>query len=102
MAKKSSGGIKNILALIAAILLIVQGILNIITPGNWFAGLWGAILAILLGVVVLMSTGYITDKLGIPLNLITSIIFCILAFIFGGWWAGILLLIAAILFFLKK
>ncbi len=103
MAKKSSaskGSIQSILALIAGVLCIVQGVLNIITP-SW-AGLWGGIIAILLGVVILMSTGYITDKLGIPFNLITAIIFCILCFVLASWWGGICLLIAVILFLLKK
>lgn len=95
--------LKNILALIAGILCIVQGVMSIISGAGWIlGGVISGILAIILGIVILMISGFITDKLGIPYNLITCLIFCILCFIFGSWWGGICLIIALILFILKK
>jgi hypothetical protein len=100
---KAKTDLKNILVLIAGILLIIQGVQQAISGGNFIIdGVIGGILSILLGIVLLMISGFITNKVGIPLNLITSIIFCVLCFIFGSWWAGILMVIVVILFVLNK
>lgn len=95
--------LKNILALIAGLLCVIQGIMTAISGAGWILdGVVSGVLSILLGIVIIMMSGFITDKLGIPYNLVTAIIFCILCFIFGSWWGGICLIIAIILFILKK
>lgn len=100
---EKSSNIKNVLALIAGILCIVQGIFMMVRDEKWLLnGLIGGILAIILGILIIMMSGYILDQVGIPYTVVTALIFCILCFIFGSWWGGICLLIAVILFLVEK
>ena len=88
----------HLLALIGGIIMVVEAIFSFL--GTW----WAALIGLILGLLVIASTGIIDIKIKIPFNgivlLVLAIIYIILV---HGWWVGpILVIIAAILLLLNK
>ncbi len=93
-------GLPKLLCIIAGILIIVQAVLSILNP-SW-AGIIGAIISQLVGIVVLMQAGLIPNKLGIPYDKIWVLIMGIIAIVLASWWGGVILIIAAVLLFMAN
>lgn len=93
-------GLPAILTIIAGIVMVIEGILNILNP-SW-AGVLGGVITIILGLVALASTGVIKQLGFIPFNKIFILILGIVALILASFVGGILLIIAAILLFMGK
>lgn len=103
MVKNKS--LTQILALIGAILILIDGVLTFFQFGYGigFLPFWiNGLILIFVGLCVLFSIDVI-QGLKIPYNGIWLLILGIAGLIFGGWYiGGILVIIAAILWFLGK
>ena len=112
MTKNS--GLAKLLAIIGGLIIVIQGVLALLShleifsfalglpgEGGFFGGVGGlinAIIAIVVGIFVLISTGTVKSsntKLGF--NGVVVLILGILGIIFGSLVGGVLVLIAGIL-----
>ncbi|QEE16659.1 hypothetical protein DSAG12_02489 [Promethearchaeum syntrophicum] len=109
MAKND--GLAKILAIIGGILIIAEAILGMLGRGvtnfvelDFLVGLGAVIygiIAIVIGLLILISTGVISSKKAkIGFNGLVILVLGILGFLFGSNIGGILVIIAAILMFI--
>ncbi|UYP43806.1 hypothetical protein NEF87_000091 [Candidatus Lokiarchaeum ossiferum] len=97
----------KILAFIGGILGVVNGVMaffGVLNPYSTLLRILFGILSILLGLMVIVSSGYIKISLpfSIPFEKVPLLIVGIVFLVFGSWFAGVLIIIAAILLFLNK
>lgn len=103
-------GLARILALIGAIVLIVEAVLSFFNIfhfgtgsflgelfGGVLGGIVGLIIVIVIGVLVLIAGGFVKSNAKVGFNAIVVIILGILGFIFGSNVGGVLVIIAGIL-----
>lgn len=97
----------KILAFIGGILGVVHGFLaffEVLNPYPTLVRILFGVLSILLGLMVIASSGYIkvTLPFSIPFEKVPLLIVGIVFLVFGSWLAGVLIIIAAVLLFLNK
>lgn len=113
----AKSGLTKTLAIIGAILIFVDGILGILAAFGIFSfgfGFFGSsfftigglywlnpVIVLVIGILAMISVDLF--KGGIPYNGVWLLVLGIAGLVFGSWFiGGVLLIIAAILLFLKK
>ena len=97
MAKKSSAtGLSKTLAIIGGIVIVIQSVMGLIGLNLV------AILGLLVGLAVLVSTGVVKSATFIPFNGIVILILGVLGWLWGGWIGGLITIIAGVLLLLGK